>query len=176
MTTRRGCAYALAAAMMLGFAWSAQADVAPGDRITDQNVDKVKDLISPGLEWCIKHGFPLTIGETKRIEWPKAYKEATEKYASQVKLAPDGLTIQNYIAGQPFPNLETAKDPQAAIKVMWNYEYKFSPGDDLDLRNFDADTGAVADHGPLSVERHFLLDHLKVQFWNARLYVDPKPE
>ena len=25
--------------------------------ITDANIDKVKDLISPGLEWCIKHGF-----------------------------------------------------------------------------------------------------------------------
>src|SRR5947207_2506358 len=144
MMTRRGCAYALAAAMMLGFAWSAQADVAPGDRITDQNVDKVKDLISPGLEWCIKHGFPLTIGETKRIEWPTAYKEATEKYSGQVKLRPDGLQLLNYVAGQPFPKLDP-QDPQVAVKIMWNYEYKFNPTDDLDLRNFDADTGAVAD-------------------------------
>jgi hypothetical protein len=154
---------------------TALADVSPGDRITEQNVDKVKDLISPGLEWCIKHGFPLTIGETKRIEWPKAYREATEKYAPQVKLAADGLSLQNYVAGQPFPNLDP-KDPQMAMKLMWNYEYKFNPTDDLDLRNFDADTGSVADHGPLSIERHFLLDHLKVQFWNGRLYVDPKPE
>jgi hypothetical protein len=151
------------------------ADVVPGDRITDQNIDKVKDLISPGLEWCIQHGFPLTIGETKHIEWPKAYKEATEKYAPQVKLSADGLSLQNYVAGAPFPNVDP-KDPQFAIKLMWNYEYKFSPGDDLDLRNFDADTGAVANHGSLTVERHFLLDHLRNLFWNGRLYVDPKPE
>src|SRR5438093_591121 len=38
------------------------------------------------------------------------------------------------------------------------------------------DTGAVADHGPMSIERHFLLDHLRSQFWTGRLYVDPKPE
>src|SRR5712664_4996973 len=74
-----------------------RADVMPGDKITDQNMDKVKDLISPGMEWCIKRGFPMTIVEPKRIEWPKAYKEATEKYAAQVKLAPDGLSVQNFV-------------------------------------------------------------------------------
>ncbi len=38
-----------------------RADVSPGDKINEQNVDKVKDLISPGMEWCIKHGWPITI-------------------------------------------------------------------------------------------------------------------
>src|SRR5262245_15463140 len=89
----------------------AQADVSPGDKINAGNVDKVKNLISPGLEWCIKRGFPVTITETKSVEWPKAYKEATEKYAPQVKLSADGLTVNNYVAGQPFPNIDP-KDPQ----------------------------------------------------------------
>ena len=53
------------------------AGVAPGDRISGENVAKAKDLISPGLEWCIEHGFPITVTETKRIEWPRAYREAT---------------------------------------------------------------------------------------------------
>jgi hypothetical protein len=153
----------------------ARADVAAGDKITDQNIDKVKDLIAPGLEWCIKHGWPITIGETKRIEWQKAYKDATEKYSGQVKLAADGLTFSNYVAGMPFPNVD-AKDPQVAIKIMWDFEYRPEATDDQDLRNFDADTGSIADHGPLTVERHFLLDHLKRLYWNGRLYVDPKPE
>ncbi|MFN8545747.1 MAG: DUF1329 domain-containing protein [Candidatus Binatia bacterium] len=152
-----------------------RADVQPGDKITDANIDKVKDLISPGLEWCIKHGWPITIGETKRVEWPKAYKEATEKYAGQVKLSPDGLKLQNYVAGLPFPNLDP-KDPQVAIKIMWNFDYGPAKGDDADLRNFDADTGTITDHGGMTIERHFLLDHLKRLFWNARLYVEPKPE
>src|SRR5437773_1819130 len=96
----------------------ASADVKPGDVITAANVDQVKDLVSPGLEWCIKHGWPMRIAETKKIEWPKAYREATEKYASQAKLAPDGLTLQNYVAGQPFPNPDS-NDPQVATKIMW---------------------------------------------------------
>src|SRR5437016_3317779 len=174
MRTGAGLAAGLAIGCAL-LAGGARADVVPGDKITDQNMEKVKDLISPGMEWCIKRGFPMTIVEPKRIEWPKAYKEATEKYSAQVKLAPDGLSVQNFIAGQPFPDLDP-KDPQIALKIMWDYEYKFNPTDDLDLRNFDADTGAVADHGPMSIERHFLLDHLRSQFWTGRLYVDPKPE
>jgi len=165
-------AMALACVLLGGVA---SADVAPGDKITDQNIDKIKDLISPGMEWCVKHGWPITIGETKRIEWPKAYREATEKYSGQVKLSADGLTLSNYVAGAPFPNIEP-KDPQLAYKVMWNYNYQFLTTDDVDLRNFDADTGSIADHGPLTVERHFLLDHFRRLFWNGRLYVDPKPE
>jgi hypothetical protein len=163
-----------ALALTLG-AGLARADVVPGDKITDANIDKVKDLISPGMEWCIKHGWPITIGETKRIEWQKAYKDATEKYSAQVKLAADGLTFQNYVAGMPFPNVDP-KDAQVATKIMWDFEYRPEATDDQDLRNFDADTGSIADHGPLTVERHFLLDHLKRLYWNGRLYVDPKPD
>ncbi len=170
---RAGAGFVLMALVMFGA--SARADVTPGDKITDQNMDKVKDLVSPGMEWCIKHGWPIAISETKRIDWPQAYKEATEKYAGQVKLAADGLSLQNYVAGLPFPNLDS-KDPQIAIKVMWNYDYHFLTTDDVDLRNFDADTGSIADHGPLTVERHFLLDHFRRLFWNGRLYVEPKPE
>ncbi|TMA98155.1 MAG: DUF1329 domain-containing protein, partial [Deltaproteobacteria bacterium] len=127
-----------------------RADVVPGDKITEQNIDKLKDLISPGMEWVIKHGWPITITETKRVEFPQAYREATEKYAGQVKLSGDGLNVLNYVAGQPFPNIDT-KDPQAAMKIMWNWGYNHLTTDDVDLRNFDADTGAVADHGPLTV-------------------------
>ena len=113
MRTRTGLAAALAIGGAL-LAGGARADVVPGDKITDQNMDKVKDLISPGMEWCIKRGFPMTIVAPRRIEWPRAYKEATEKYSAQVKLAPDGLSVQNFIAGQPFPDLDP-KDPQIEI-------------------------------------------------------------
>jgi uncharacterized protein DUF1329 len=84
--------------------------------------------------------------------------------------------MQNYVAGQPFPTVDQ-KDPQFVTKVMFNYDYGYVNGlDDTDLRNFDADTGTITDHGPMTVERHFLLDHLRRLFWTGRLYVDPKPE
>jgi len=177
MATRPGWWLAVASAAM-GLALSAgaaSADVVPGDKINAQNVDKVKDLVSPGMEWCIKRGWPLTIVEPKRIEWPKAYKEATEKYSGQVKLSPDGLRVQNYVAGLPFPNVDPM-DSLVAMKIMWNWNYTHLTTDDVDLRNFDADTGSIADNGPMTVERHFLLDHFRRLFWNGRLYVEPKPE
>jgi hypothetical protein len=175
MNTGRWWPAALALALS-ALAASVRADVAPGDKIDATNVAKAKDLVSPGVEWCIKRGFPITVIEPKRVEWPKAYKEATEKYAPQVKLSADGLTVSNYVAGQPFPNLDP-RDPQFPLKIMWNYEYGFANGlDDTDLRNFDADTGTIPQDGPMKVERHFLLDHLRRLFWTGRLYVDPKPE
>ncbi len=58
---------------------------------------------------------------------------------------------------------------------MWNYNYKSINNDDFDLRNFDADTGAISDDRPLSIERHFLVDHFRRLWYVNRLYVDPKP-
>jgi hypothetical protein len=153
----------------------ARADVQPGDVITKANADKVKDLISPGVEWCVKHGMVMKIVPYKKVEWNKAYREATEKYSGQVKLAPDGRSLIGHVAGLPFPNIDP-NDPQIALKIMWNFEYKPYATDDEDLRNFDADTGPVSDSGPMQIERHFLLDHLRTLWYTARIYVDPKPE
>jgi hypothetical protein len=152
----------------------ARGDVKPGDHITAQNLDKAKDLVSPGLSWCVQRGWQITVTPPKHVPWPRAYEEATEKYSGQVKLSPDGLQVINYVAGLPFPNIDP-KDPQAAMKIMWNYNYGFLTTDDVDLRNFDADTGPIAVNGPMTVERHFLLDHFRRLFWNGRLYVPPKP-
>ena len=167
---------AIALSVALAFASVTHAaDVKPGDKFDASNVDQIKDMISPGLEWCVKHGWPITIGEYKPIAWPAAYKEATEKYSSQVKLAPDGLTLENYVAGQPFPVLDP-NDANIAKKIMWNYEYKTTLIDDVDLRNFDADTGTIyGGTTPMSVERHFLLDHFRGIRYIGRLYNDPKP-
>ncbi len=156
-------------------AMSARGDVQPGDVISKDNVDKAKDLISPGVEWCVRHGMSMKIVPYKKIEWNKAYREATEKYGGQTKLAPDGRSLVGHVAGMPFPTIDP-NDPQVALKIMWNYDYKPYVTDDEDLRNFDADTGPVTGTAPMQVERHFLLDHQRTLAYTARLYVDPKPE
>lgn len=153
-----------------------RADVAPGDVITTANAEKVKDLVSPGMYWCVQHGWPMKITEPKSIPWPPLYKQATEKYSGQVKLAEDRLTMKGYVAGMPFPNVDAA-DKDAAIKIMHNFNYRIDMAhDDLDLRNFDADTGPISMDQPLQVERHFLIDHFRRLWYVSRLYVDPKPE
>jgi Protein of unknown function (DUF1329) len=164
--------------VMLAFAAlspTAQADVKPGDKIGVNDAAKIADLISPGLEWCVRHGLPMEIVETRPIGWPAEYKEATEKYSGQVRLSKDGLNLENYVAGLPFTNLDP-NDPNLAVKIMWNFEHKPAVTDDLDLRNFDADTGSIETNKPMTVERHFLLDHLRVLYYNGRLFQEPKPE
>ena len=151
-----------------------QADVQPGDVITKANAEKVKDLTSPGMYWCVQYGWPMKIIEAKPIPMRKAFQEATEKYSSQVKLTPDGLGLVNYVAGRPFPTIDP-DDKQAAVKIMQNFSFTVTI-DDLDLRNFDADTGPISEDRPLQVERHFLLDHFRRLSYVGRLYVDPKPE
>jgi len=163
----------VAATGLACFAAPARADVQPGDVINKDNADKVKDLVSPGVTWCIQHGMIMKIAPYKKIEWNARYKEATEKYSGQVKLAADGRSIEGHVAGLPFPKIDP-NDPNVALKVMFNYEYKPFVTDDQDLRNFDADTGTVS-ASPLDVERHYILDHLRTLFYTARLYVDPKP-
>jgi len=162
-----------AAALLLSVGVARAAN--PGDRFDAANVAQIKDLISPGVQWCVEHGMPITIGEYKKIEMPKAYLEATEKFSGQVKLSADGRHVENYVAGLPFPKIDPS-DPQVAIKIMWNYDNKPEGTDDVDLRNFDADTGTIGTGGSeLSIERHFLLDHLRAISYTGRLYVDPKP-
>jgi hypothetical protein len=168
----------LGLALILWAAPRAEA-VAPGDVITAGNVDQVGAMISPGVRWCVERGMQIKVVEPQRVELPRSYTEATAQYASQVQLlgavGADGLRLENYVAGMPFPDIDP-NDPQAALKIMWNYEYKPFVTDDLDVRNFDADTGNINDDEPMTVERHYLVDHIRTQFYNGRVFNDPKPE
>ena len=152
-----------------------RAEVKPGDVITRDNVADAGDMISPGVQWCVRHGMTIHAVAPQKIDLPKPYLDATEKYASQVRLGPGGLKLQNYVAGLPFPNIDT-NDPQAALKIMWNYEYKPFVTDDEDARNFDADTGPINADGPMGIDRHFLVDNIRTLDYNGRVFVDPKPD
>ncbi len=151
----------------------ARADVQPGDVVGAASAAKVKDLLSPAMVWCVEHGFPLTIVETRPIALRRAFVEATEKYSAQVRLSEDGLRMEGFVAGRPFPRIDPS-DPKAAMKIMQNFSFAIA-FDDLDLRNFDADTGPISTERPLQVERHFLFDHFRRLYYVGRLYVDPKP-
>ncbi|MFN8625347.1 MAG: DUF1329 domain-containing protein [Candidatus Binatia bacterium] len=173
--TRGTLALSIPIAAMLWAGTACGGDVQPGELITKANADKIRHLVSPGVEWCVKHGMTMKIVPYRAVEWNKAYRDATGKYAGQTKLAADGRSLVGHVAGMPFPTIDP-NDPQIALKIMWNFEYKPFVTDDQDLRNFDADTGPVGATGALQAERHFLLDHLRTLWYTARLYVDPKPE
>src|SRR5208282_1750350 len=91
---------------LAGLNLPAEAGVKPGDFITADNASQVKDLVSPGVYYKVRQGMTMKISPTERIDWPPPYKDATEKYASQVELSKDHRSLVGYVAGQPFPLID----------------------------------------------------------------------
>src|ERR1700752_199067 len=102
------------------FSWS-QADIQPGDILTQENAVQAEALLTPATRWMVERGMRLSIIDSKKISWPRAYREATDKYASQVKLAADGGQLFDYVAACPFPQIDP-QDPMAGFKIVWNYQ------------------------------------------------------
>lgn len=161
--------------VLLGLVPSVLADAQPGDLITSANLDSVQSLISPGVEWALKHGMTMKIKATAAVQLPKRYAEATEKYSNQVKLSANGLKIENYTAGMPFPDIDP-NDPQAALKIMWNYEYRPFFIDDFREGDFGSYTGPMNYEKAMTVERALWIGDVRRLYYNGRLFVDPKPE
>jgi len=153
----------------------AELGLAEGDVINATNYQQHKKILSPGLEWTIDYGLRIKMIEPRSVSLPRRYLEASEKYAAQVRLGKYGHSLENYVAGQPFPHIDP-NDPDVAMKIMWNYYQNGALTDDLDARLFDADTGPIAKNGPMTVERHYIIDHLRRLSYVGRLWVDPKPD
>jgi hypothetical protein len=163
------------AAVALVTASVALADVQPGDVITKENLSNAKALLSPGLTWCVEHGMTMTVVPTKKVEWPRAYREATEARSGPVRLSADRTTLENYVVGMPFPNPDI-NDPDAAIKIMWNYQYKPLITDDVLMRDFQVPSGPLTYTAPMVPDREFTVGDMRRLYYTGRLFVNPKPE
>jgi len=120
----------------------ANATVKAGDVITPTNAAQVRDLLSPGVYYAVVHGMRMNVIAPGRIDWPPPYREATEKYAQQVRLTNDHHSIAGYVAGQPFPLID-ANDPYVAQKIIWNNVFRPISSDDYDLRFYDCQSEYV---------------------------------
>ncbi len=155
---------------------TAPADQSPpvGTVVDNTNIEKYQQLFGPAMEWIVRRGAKIKVGPYQKIELTPPMQAATEKYSAQVKLADDGTHILNHVAGLPFPTVDP-NEQWAATKLMYNFESAIEL-DDLDLRNFDCDTGVVGRNGdPVRVERHFLIDHFRRMYFVGRLEVEPIP-
>src|SRR5580693_1127558 len=169
----------LAIALALGagltfFGAPAAADVKPGDFITSENADKVKDLVSPGVLWRVQRGMTFKVVPTERIDWPPPYREATEKYSSQVRLSDDKDSLIGFVAGQPFPLLDP-NDPDIANKIMWNYYFRPISTDDYDLRYFNGESVYTGLNKPYNSLWYAEIGHYSGYNEAGRTEVDPLP-
>jgi Protein of unknown function (DUF1329) len=150
------------------------AQVKPGDVITAQNADKVKDLVSPGVYYMVKHDMRMHIVPTERVDWPPPYKEATEKYSAQVRLSADYRSLVGYVAGQPFP-LVDINDPHAAQKLIWNNVFRPITSDDYDLRFYDCQSEYIRPGRPQNMIDDIQIGHYAGYDLIGRTEVEPLP-
>ena len=162
------------AVVIFSFATMSRAQVKPGDHISAQNAALVKDLVSPGTYFAVTKGMGMEIVTPKRVDWPPPYKIATEQYSSQVRLSEDHRTVLGYVAGQPFPLLDT-NDPFVATKIMWDSDFRPISTDDADLRFFECQVTQFNPGGSQKLENLAELGHLGVYFEIGRTEVEPLP-
>ena len=74
---------------LIGFASPGRADVQPGDTITKDNMSQAEPLLTPSTRWMVERGMPIQVIATKKVTWPKAYEDATEKFAAQTRQKDD---------------------------------------------------------------------------------------
>jgi len=174
--SRSWCVVTLTALMLtIGLSSTpASAQVQPGDFITPDNATKVKDLVSPGQYLRVLHGMTIKVTPTERIDWPPPYKDATEKYSSQVRLTPDHRSLVGYVAGEPFPIVD-ANDPNAGTKVMWNVAFRPISSDEYDLRWFDCDSVYWGKNAPFREITDIEVGHYAGYNEVGRTEVDPMP-
>jgi hypothetical protein len=110
----------------------------------------------------------------ERIEWPPPYREATEKYAAQVRLSRDHRSLVGYVAGLPFPFID-ANDPEAGTKIMWNNTFRPTSTDDYDARDFSCISeyeGLNRKYAPID---YYEMGHLASYNLVGRTEVNPLP-
>ncbi len=113
------------------------ATIAPGTRITLENWTKYRRFMPVGMQALFSGNYPwkmgsgpeyaMEVGPTIPIPLSRKYLADTDKYSGKVrlkKLPTGGYTIENYVAGVPFPN---PTEPELGIKLMYDVWFPYSP-------------------------------------------------
>jgi hypothetical protein len=139
----------MAAAALASFATAslAIADVGPGTTITAANKQAAAEVLPAELLPFVTENFAdlnMKIVETGKYTPNAAYVKATVDYACKAKLDAQGR-LSDFTAGQPFPYSDwakdatghkcdlTADDPQFALKLAWDINYRWQGGSGLNL-------------------------------------------
>ena len=104
-----------------------------GDVIRFDEIDRLRPFLPKEVwnnrDFFFYEGMQLEIGPAFADYSPApTYAAATEQFRGQPKIGPGG-SLENFVAGQPFPmaEIDCAGDPQAGVKIMWNFHYRWAP-------------------------------------------------
>lgn len=141
----------------------ARASLAPGDQLGPETWEQARDLLPQEFLESYRRGdFRHRIGEfhVDRIGDEPVFREALAVNEGRYALDERGSIVEartgqppDYVYAWPFPSIDPA-DPQAAIKIVWNYFYmQFYGGNG----HFRADINWVSRSG---LDRAMEVDHL----------------
>lgn len=136
----------------------------PATVINRDNLSRYAEYVHPVMRpWIAEDGWTMKVGPHQDLSPPKAFLEATEKYASKVRMNANG-DIENYVAGFPFPDIDPG-DPQRALKIMWNWDKRWAVLDQIELSGVK-----LVWVGPKGVEREATLAWYQ-KYWDGRIHL-----
>lgn len=143
----------------------------PGVVINQDNVDQFREILDAALYPFIKDGWvEITTARTTDFALSEDYINATRNHSDRVKLLDNG-TLENVVAGRPFPEEPDINDPDAGQKLIWNYQYGFNAGDAERIYPF---WWTFRNMKTEKIERIIKFD-AKFMKWQQRVTFDPKP-
>jgi hypothetical protein len=99
---------------------STQADLPPV--LSKENWQQAVNVLPAEFVDKVKSGqLEIRTRATTDLPLTPAYVEATRRNAGKARLREDG-SLEGYVNGRPFPEIDVA-DPQAGLKLTWNYRY-----------------------------------------------------
>lgn len=168
-----------AATAIFGGAASTRADEIPvNTMLSAKNIDQLKektfqghklaDLLTSGQEVMIrKWGLNMKLVPTTPYPIDSTWKAANERNRrDKVTLSSDKTHLVNYVAGVPFPDIDP-KEPEAGLKLAWNFTYGRMIWDILDLTEKNPFTYLLVD-GKAGLEREQTWIYLGYQMVGQR--------
>ena len=146
----------------------ARGTVQPGETITRETITQAEELLTPATRWMVERGMPMPVIATQAVAWPTAYRDATAKYGPQVTLSADGTEMKDYVAGAPFPVIDS-NDRLAGFRAMWNLVQ--GP---YTLDNMGTELFGELINSKGAVERTYETTWGRLS-WTGRLFLDPTP-
>jgi hypothetical protein len=144
-----------------------------GDVINSSNIDQYKDYFPSFMTRYIQDGWGfeapvvITVKKREEVPWTRAFMEATKRNAPTTRLTADGLLEGFDGIGVPFME---PKEPDLALKIMWNHYYAEAPDDWIIPGRF---LSFAKRKGGSVATADTTYDALK---FFGRTSIDPKPE
>lgn len=134
----------IAAATFAGAAGAGE--VTPGTVLDKNNIDalmnetldgkRIGDLLTERIEWQIReYNLRPILQHTKELKLDPRYVARDAINKANVRLNPETKLVENWEAGQPFPDPDP-NDPDIALKLMYNQYYAAPEGYNYDFPKF----------------------------------------